>query len=79
MIFVQVNIKLFKKMALSYLWVHPGMAKVLKINNNYAISLQYFKKVVSDEVDFLHADKHQNILQVDTTFFVVFMYLARSV
>ena len=55
------------------------MAKVLKINNNYAISLQYFKKVVSDEVDFLHADKHQNILQVDTTFFVVFMYLARSV
>ena len=23
----------------------------------------------SDEVDFLHADKHQNFLQVDTIFF----------
>ena len=34
-------------------------------NNNFAISLQYFKKEVSDEVDFLHADKHQIFLQVD--------------
>ena len=27
--------------------------------------LQYVKKEVRDEVDFLHADKHQNDLQVD--------------
>ena len=27
--------------------------------------LQYLKKVVIDEVDFLHADKHQRFLQVD--------------
>ena len=29
------------------------------------MSLQYLKKEVSDEVDFLHADKHQSFLQVD--------------
>ena len=27
--------------------------------------LQYIEKEVGDEVDFLHADKHQNFLQVD--------------
>ena len=48
-------------------------------NNNYAISPQCPKKVVSNEVDFLHADKHLNFLQVDTTFFIVFMYLTRPV
>ena len=34
---------------------------------------------MSDEVDFLHADKYLNFLQVDTTFFTVFMCLARPV
>ena len=29
------------------------------------MSLQYLKKEVRDEVDFLHADKHQNLPQVD--------------
>ena len=29
-------------------------------NNKFAISLQYLKKEVSDEVHFLHADKHNN-------------------
>ena len=33
----------------------------------------------SDEVDFLHADKHLNFLQINTTFFTVFMCLARPV
>ena len=34
-------------------------------NNKFAISLQYLKKKeVSDEVDFLRADKHQSFLQV---------------
>ena len=28
------------------------------------MSLQYLKKEVRDEVDFLHADKHQSFLQV---------------
>ena len=28
-------------------------------NNKFAISLQYLKKVVSDEVELLHVDKHR--------------------
>ena len=38
-------------------------------NNKSAISLQYVKKVVSDAVDFLHADKHEGLLQIDTKIF----------
>ena len=38
-------------------------------NNKFAISLQYLKKEVSDEVDFLHADKHESFLQIDTVIF----------
>ena len=34
-------------------------------NNMFAISLQYLKKEVSDEVDFLHAEKHESLLQID--------------
>ena len=30
------------------------------------MSLQYLKKHVKDEVDFLPADKHQRVLQIDT-------------
>ena len=29
------------------------------------MSLQYLKKEVRDEVDFLHADKYQSFLEVD--------------
>ena len=31
------------------------------------MSLQYLKKEVRDEVTFLHVDKHQSFLQVDST------------
>ena len=34
-------------------------------NSWFAMSLQYLKKEVRDEVDFLHADKHQSLLQVN--------------
>ena len=34
-------------------------------NSKFPLSLQHIKKEVRDEVDFLHADKHQNFLQVD--------------
>ena len=34
-------------------------------NSKFAMSLQYLKKEIIDEVDFLHADKHQSFLQVD--------------
>ena len=33
--------------------------------SKFAMSLQYLKKQVRDDVDFLHADKHQSFLQVD--------------
>ena len=35
-------------------------------NNKFAISLQYLKKELSDEVGFLHADKHESLLQIDS-------------
>ena len=34
-------------------------------NNKFVISLQYLKKEVSDEVDFLHADPHEILLQIN--------------
>ena len=33
-------------------------------NSKFAMSLQYLKKDVKDEVDFLHVDKHQSFLKV---------------
>ena len=44
------------------------MTKHAKINQNnkFAISLQYLKKEVSDEVDLLHVDKYESLLQIDT-------------
>ena len=47
------------------------MARHVQItqNNKFAISLQYLKEKVSDEVDFLHADKHESFLQTDTVVF----------
>ena len=35
-------------------------------NNKFSISLQHLKREVSDAVDFLHADKHESLLQIDT-------------
>ena len=35
------------------------------------MALQYLQKQVRDEVEFLHADKHQNFLQVYFTTLVV--------
>ena len=38
-------------------------------NNKSAISLQHIKKEVSDAVNFLHADKHESLLQIDNKIF----------
>ena len=35
----------------------------------FAISLTYANKKVSDEVDFLHAYKHESLLQIDAMIF----------
>ena len=40
-------------------------------NSKFAMSLQYLKTKVRDEVDFLHADKHQSFLQVDFNTLVI--------
>ena len=47
-------------------------------NNKFAISLQYLKKKLSDEVDFLHADKHESLLQVDSMILMGMFKLSRS-
>ena len=35
-------------------------------NNKFAISLEYLKNKVIDEVDFLHTEKHESLLQIDS-------------
>ena len=35
-------------------------------NKKFDISLQYLIRQVNDEVDFLHAGKHENLQQIDT-------------
>ena len=46
--------------------MHLARHAHITLNNKFPISLQYLQKELSDEVDFLHADKHENILQVDS-------------
>ena len=38
-------------------------------NFKFSVSLQYLKKEVSDDADFLYADKHGPFLQIDTMIF----------
>ena len=38
-------------------------------NNKFVISLQYLKKEVSDEVNFLCVDKNESFLQIDAMIF----------
>ena len=44
-----------------------GMVKHSQVSQNskFAMSLQFLKREVKDEVDFFHADKHQSFLLVD--------------
>ena len=58
---IQINMEVFYKLILSF-FKHAQSIQ----NNKFAISLQYLKKDVSDEVDFLHADKCKGLLQIDT-------------
>ena len=38
-------------------------------NNKFIIYLQHLKKEVRDKVSFLHADKYESFLQIDTLIF----------
>ena len=35
-------------------------------NKKFAISLQYLEKELNEKVDFVHAGKHENLLQIGT-------------
>ena len=47
------------------------MAKHAQIiqNNKFSISVQYLKKEVSDEVDFLYVDMYESFLEIDALIF----------
>ena len=47
-------------------------------NNKFAISLHYLKREVSDEADFLHLDKHENLLQIGTKIWMVMVKHSQS-
>ena len=55
---MQKNLKDFFKMILSFSVCVAKHVQITQITK-FATSLQYLKKEVSDEVDFLHADKHR--------------------
>ena len=46
--------------------VWPGMAKLIKITSVLILCNIVRKKYISDEVDFLHAEKRESMLQIDT-------------
>ena len=61
---LQLNIKFFLKLMPSIKCWWPDMP-IFTQNNKVAISLQYIKKKVSDEIGFPHVDKHESSLQID--------------
>ena len=65
---MQVSVTAIYKMMLSFLMVVTRHVKSTQ-NAKYAVSLQFFKKELSFEVDVLHADKYENLLQVDSIIF----------
>ena len=65
---MQKNIKDFFKLILSFLVCVAKLAQITQ-NKKFAISLQYLKKEVSDEIHFLYADKHGSFLQINTMIF----------
>ena len=46
-------------------------------NIKFVMPLQYLQKQGRDEVDFLHADKHQSFLQVYSNTLVVTLFFDR--
>ena len=64
-----IKIKVFYKLVVSF-WVCVAR-HAQSIQNKFSISLQYLKENMTDEVDFLPADKHQTFLQNDTVIFGV--------
>ena len=67
---LQIKAKVFYKLIVS-LWVCVARHTQSTQNSMFAISFQYLKESVKDEVNFLPADKHQRLLPVDTIILVV--------
>ena len=65
---LEINIKGFFKLILSFRVCVARHAQITQ-NNKLLIFLQYLKKEVIDEVDFLHADKYQSFLQLSIKVF----------
>ena len=71
---MQISMKVSYKLIL---WFLVGMVKLPKIINSqcfYNIS-----KKAGDEVDFLHADKHESLLHVYTNILGVFIQTSQSI
>ena len=62
---LQINMKVFCKLIVS-LWVCIARHAQSTQNNKLAISLQYLKQNVKDEVNVLPADKQKRFPQIDT-------------
>ena len=62
---VEINIKPFYKLISLFLLAMARHAQSTQ-NNKFAVSLQDLKKEGRVELDFMHADKHQIFLQVET-------------
>ena len=57
--------QIFPQIDIIILGVGPDMPKLPKITI-LLFFLQYLKKEVSDEIDFLYTNKHESLLQIDT-------------
>ena len=57
--------QIFPQIDIIILGVGSDMPKLPKITI-LLFFLQYLKKEVSDEIDFLYANKHESLLQIDT-------------
>ena len=60
--------QIFPQIDIIILGVGPDMPTLPKITIFifFFFFLQYFKKEVSDEIDFLYTNKHESLLQIDT-------------
>ena len=66
---MQISTKSFYKLIV-LLWVCIARQAHVTQNNKFVTSLQYYKKEVNEKVDFLHAAKHENVLEIDTIIFM---------
>ena len=65
LIFCLQNTKVFYKLIVSFSMCIASHAQITQ-NNKFAVSLQYLKENVKDEVDFLLGDNHERFLQINT-------------